>query len=248
MMLSVIIPTYNEEANILSSLTKAMNFLKGKPYEYEILVSDDGSNDKTLPIVNDFLKSHPEVRLIQNAHTGKAGAVLKGMREARGGYILFTDADFATPIETIDTMVGAFENGADVVIGSRAQGKRENEPLSRKIAGKGFNILTQVILLPGIDDTQAGFKAFTKAATDKILNAMVHYQTNQPVITRPNVTAFDVEMLFIARKFGYKVISIPIAWEYRPSTRVSVIRDSYKLLTDLLSVRLNDLKGKYKVS
>lgn len=246
MKISIVIPTYNEEKNIASSLDKTIDYLRNKDFKYEVIITDDGSNDKTINIVNKYIKKYPFIKLLKNNHTGKAGTVRKGMLYATGDIILFTDADFATPIDTIDSIIPYFKKGADLVIGSRKMGKRMDEPKMRKLAGNIYNFLVRTLLLKDISDTQAGFKAFTRTAVDNIFSRMIRFGDNQKLTNKPKVTGFDLEIIYIAQSLGYKIISIPLNWKYVESKRVNLFRDSYLLFMDLIVIKINSIMGKYK--
>lgn len=243
--LSVIIPSYNEMVNLQKGvLDKVEHFLSRKKFNYEVIVVDDGSDDGSCEFVEQFVKENTMFRLIKNAHTGKAGAVTAGMLSASGDIVLFTDMDQATPIEEIDKFFPYFEQ-YDIVIGSR-NSKRKGAPLSRLIMARGFMFLRTIILgLSGISDTQCGFKTFKKEAAQTLFKRLKHWGE---VSARGSMVGagFDVELLFLAQKIGYKVKEVPVSWLYVETRRVSPIRDSIDGLMSLFQIKINDLKGLYK--
>ncbi len=245
--LSVIIPAYNEEANFQKGLLDAVpKYLEKAKYTYEILIVDDGSSDQTAKLSEDFAKKYKNVRVIKNPHQGKAETVKRGVQEASGEYILFTDFDQATPISEIEKLLPFFPK-FDIVIGSRQLpgAKREKESFHRHLMGLVFNIVVQVIAVRGIWDTQAGFKCFKKEVAKELFGQLKVYGKGKQV-RGALVTAFDVELLFIAKKRGFKIKEVPIIWHAVETTRVSPLKDSARMFRDVVKVRLNDIKGVYK--
>lgn len=244
--LSVIVPAYNEEPNFQKgSLDEVPKYLQKRDYSYEILIVDDGSEDKTAELAEDFAKKYKNVRVVKNPHQGKAETVKTGVAEAQGELILFTDFDQATPISEVEKLLGHFPQ-FDIVIGSRQLpgAKREKEPFHRHLMGLVFNLVVQTIAVRGIWDTQAGFKCFKAEAAKKLFGELKVYGTGKKV-QGALVTAFDVELLFIAKKRGYKIKEVPIIWHHEPTTRVNPLKDSVRMFRDVLKVRLNDIKGVY---
>lgn len=247
--LSVVIPAYNEERRLTSTLAAVLGYLGEKQYSFEIIVSDDGSSDSTVAIVEDFAKSHPELRVLRNEHRGKGYAVRAGIQNAIGEIVLFSDADLSTPIDELDRFLPCFERGDEVVIGSR-QGegaRRIGEPLFRHLMGRVFNYIVGFVTISGIRDTQCGFKAFSARAAGQIFRSTLLYSDDAPVIRGAMVTGFDVEVLFLARKLGYAIREVPVRWKYDADTKVSAMKDSWRNFRDVLKVRLNDLRGRYPV-
>lgn len=246
--LSIVIPAYNEEKRIEKSLEKIYSYLKTQPYSYEIIVSDDGSTDSTREIINRHKEDWPELKLLENKHKGKAPAVISGVKSARGEFILFTDVDLSVSIDEVGKMlVWVEDQGYDLAIASR-EGPgaiRMNEPHLRHFMGRIFNFLVQLIVLPGINDTQCGFKLFTKKSALEIFNVTKLYSDKDGEISGAKVSGFDVEILFIARKLGYKIKEVPVTWVYKDSSKVHNLKDSYYNFMDVLRVRLNDLRGLY---
>ncbi len=245
--LSLIIPAYNEEARLGRSLDEIATYLAEQGYSYEILVSDDGSTDDTLAIANKFASGNEHARILSIEHGGKAAAIRSGMRAARGDVVAFTDADLATPISYMDDFLAAIDAGADVVIGSRegTEATRVGEPHYRHVMGRVFNRLVQTVVLPGIDDTQCGFKAFTRFAATEI-NRRARLYAEQQSISGARVTAFDVEMLVIARELKLTVVEVPVIWTYGQASKVNPISDTWHNFTDIMSVKMNAIRGRYR--
>ena len=245
MYLSVVIPAYNEEENIKKGAPdKVVNYLKKQKYSWEIVFVDDGSSDKTADLLSAFIKKEKRVRLIKNPHQGKAATVITGMLGAKGSVVLFTDMDQATPINQLEKFLPQIDQGFDIVIGTRSG--RKGAPVIRKLMATGFVILRTVFLRLPLKDTQAGFKAFTrKAAQDIFHNLIIFGQSG--LIRQPAVKAgFDLELLYVARKRGYKIKEVPVEWNYQGSQRVSAIRDGIDSIKDILRIRWHAVKGAYK--
>lgn len=246
--LSVVIPAFNEEKNILNTLKRVEGFLNEQEYSYEILVMDDGSTDSTVEVANNFARANKNVKVHSLPHRGKASTVLEGMQKSEGDFVLFSDADLATPIEEVRKLLHYATNEKyDVVIASRegVGAVRKDEPFIRHLMGRVFNIIVQLLLVKGINDTQCGFKLFSQTSAKKIVSKLSLYR-NAKVIKIPKVTAFDVEMLFVAKKLKYKIKSVPVEWQYVETKRVSPLRDSFVNFWDVVKVFINDKKGKYK--
>ncbi|MEK7580948.1 MAG: dolichyl-phosphate beta-glucosyltransferase [Patescibacteria group bacterium] len=245
--LSVIIPAYNEEPNFeKGAIDEVPKYLEKQDYTHEILIVDDGSSDNTAKLALEFAKKNKNVRVIKNPHEGKAETVKRGVQEAKGEYILFTDFDQATPIHEVEKLLAYFPE-YDIVIGSRQLpgAKREKEPFHRHLMGLVFNILVQIIAIRGIWDTQAGFKCF-KSDTAKDLFEKLKVYGKGKKVQGALVTAFDVELLFIAKKHKFKIKEVPIIWHHVSTTRVNPIKDSLRMLRDVIKIRLNDFRGVYK--
>lgn len=245
--LTVILPAYNEEPNFKrGTIDEVPKYLEKQSYTWEILIVDDGSDDDTAKLGEEFAKKNKNVRLIKNPHQGKAETVKTGVAEAKGEFILFTDFDQATPLSEVEKLLPYFPEN-DIVIGSRQLpgAKREKEPIHRHIMGLGFNLLVQMIAIRGIWDTQAGFKCFKGDIAKELFNKLKVYGKSKQV-QGALVTAFDVELLFIAKKRGYKIKEVPIIWHHVATSRVSPVKDSLRMLRDVIKVRVNDFKGIYK--
>lgn len=246
-LLSVVIPAYNEERRLPPTLATVDAYLGMLAYEAEVLVVDDGSSDATATLVEQMARTQPRLRLIRNDHRGKGYAVRTGMLAAQGRYVLFCDADLATPIEAWEQLYALLQDGADVAIATRegVGAKRIGEPWYRHLMGRGFNLLVQILVLRGIQDTQCGFKAFTHDAAQRIFRAVQLYGENAAVVKRPAATAFDVEVLFLARKWGYVIRQLPVVWKHVPQSKVDPLFDTFRQFRDVLQVRINDLLGRY---
>lgn len=248
--LSLIIPAYNEETRLGETLRIAADYLKEQSYSWELLIVDDGSADETLALANTFVAAHPDLplRLIANPHRGKAYAVRTGVMQARGKIVGFTDADLATPIDALADALPHFANGCDVVIGSREGigAVRRDEPTYRHLMGRVFNGLVQVVALPGIQDTQCGFKLLRGPVARELFAATRLYDEKSTAPRGPAVTGFDVEILYLARQRGYRIAEVPVNWQYVAETKVNPLRDTFRNLRDLLMVRVNALLGRYR--
>lgn len=248
--LSLIIPAYNEGRRLGETLRVVTAYLHRQPYSWEVLVVDDGSNDGTRALAETYatVRAGARVRVIANAHRGKAYAVRSGVLAAQGKIVGFTDADLATPIETLDTSIALFAAGADVVIGSREGlgAIRHDEPPYRHLMGRIFNGLVQIVALPGIQDTQCGFKIMRGTVARTLFTATRLYGEDSPAPTGPAVTGFDVELLYLARRRGYRIAEVPVNWQYIAESKVNPLRDTIRNVRDLVMVRVNSLIGRYQ--
>lgn len=229
-------------------LEKVKVFLDKEKFPYEVIVVDDGSTDGSVEFIKKFAAENTEFYLIQNPHMGKGGAVTTGMLKTKGKYVLFTDMDQATPIEEIDKILPYFDEGYDIVIGSRST-TRKGAPFSRKVISYGSIVLRKAFVgLRGISDTQCGFKAFTnKAAKDLFQRMYDIHHGYQKIIGSAVTSGFDVELLYIAQKKGYKIKEVPVRWLYVETRRVSPIHDSIEGVFDLLRIRRNAIRGMYDI-
>jgi dolichyl-phosphate beta-glucosyltransferase len=238
MYLSVIIPAYNEEQRIGNTLHVIQTYLQRQPYSAEVIVVDDGSQDGTASLVRSLDIRTPPICLLQNGRNrGKGFSVRHGFLHASGAYLLFSDADLSTPIEAVETLLAALQESCDIAIGSRAlSGSRVevHQPWHRENMGRLFNLFVQALAVPGIHDTQCGFKCFRREAALAICQ---HMTTER--------FGFDVEMLYLARRWGYRVREVPVVWRNSPQSRVRVWRDSMSMLNELLRIRWNSVCGRY---
>ncbi len=238
MELSVIIPAYNEEGRLGQSLTKIASYLDAKKINYEIIVVDDGSQDNTANLVNEF--GNNRIKLLRNSQNmGKGFSVKRGMLAAKKNYVLFSDADLSTPIEELEKFI-PFLDGYDILIGSRNlkdSDIRIRQPFLRSKLGRIFPILVKLLLVGGIKDTQCGFKLFRKKAII-------------PIFSRQTLNnfGFDVEILFIAKKLGFKIKEIPIIWVNSSGSKVRLLRDPLKMFWDIIRIRQNNKAGAYENS
>jgi glycosyltransferase involved in cell wall biosynthesis len=246
--LSVVIPAYNETANIRAGSLKTVSaYLSKQTYPYEVIVVDDGSEDDTAALAEAFAGEHPNFRVVRNPHRGKAYTVATGLQAGKGEIVLFSDMDQATPIREAEKLLPFFQQGFDVVIGSRGSYRR-NAPWWRKAMSRSQVVLRNVILgFRDITDTQCGFKAFRGSAVNNILDQLfVFSQKSVTSVQGATVTAgFDVEMLFVAQRLGYRIKEVPVEWDYRHSRRVNLLKDSMRGVQELLRIRGADLKGAY---
>jgi len=247
--LSVIIPSYNEQQNFERGvLEEVINYLQQQTYSWEIILTDDGSTDGTGENLDKFAGQHSNVKVLHNPHAGKGPTVQSGMLAAVGEWCLFTDFDQSTPMSELAKLWPFIQQNYQVVIGSReiTGAKRDKEPWYRHLMGKGFNLMVQILAVPGIYDTQCGFKLFSQSAAQQLFSKLIIYGRHQE--RRDAFTgAFDVEALYLANKFGFKVKEVPIFWKHHHTDRVSPIKDSIRMLIDIIKIRLTDLSGKYQV-
>ncbi len=246
--LTVVVPAYNEARRLPGNLAQIRAFLEQQSYTFEIIVVDDGSTDDTVGQICEMVAGDPRVRVIENPHFGKGYTVRTGMLAATGDIVLFTDADLSVPIEDIDKLLPYFEAGYDVVFGSREGGGEEQrigEPFYRHLMGRVFNSFVRSLAVPGVQDTQCGFKALRREVAQDIFPRLLIHDGSQGPIDHPMVTAFDVEMLFLARKAGYKLKEVPVIWYYRNESKVKALPDSWRNLKDVLRVRWNNFRGRY---
>lgn len=238
MEISIVIPAYNEEARIGATISSILTYMVLKQHTFEIIVVDDGSTDQTPFLVNDFHDGR--IRLISiGANRGKGFAVWKGLCKARFEVALFTDADLSTPIQELENLIPHL-NHYDLIIGSRnlpTSVITKPQPFLRSRLGKSFPILAKLIAIPGIYDSQCGFKLFNR----KAMAVITRYQTI-------NDFGFDVEMLYLCQKAGLGIKEIGVHWGNAEGSKVRVIRDSIRMFFDLFRVRFNDIFGKYPVS
>jgi dolichyl-phosphate beta-glucosyltransferase len=241
--ISVVIPAFNEEKRLPASLVSVYDYLRDSGKTFEILIVDDGSTDSTATAVNDcasnFSSSNQQIRLLRHApNRGKGYAVRSGILNAQGASILINDADGSSPIAELKRLEEALNNGADIAIGSRAKPSTDTyvESLSyRKFAGNTFNFIVQSLLLPGIYDTQCGFKLYRRDAARNIFS-----------VARLNGYGFDVESLYIAKILGYSVEEVPINWHHVDGSKVSVLTDSPFMLFEVLGIVFGAYLGKYR--
>ena len=244
--LSIVIPAYNEMSNFKAgALDELWKALKDQKFSWETILVDDGSTDGSVKEFKKYAEDKESFYLIENEHMGKAGTVAAGVEKAEGKYILFTDFDQATPFTEFEKLQPYLKKGYQVVIGSRevAGAKREKEPFYRHLMGRVFNFGIRLLTVRGISDTQCGFKAFEAKIAKKLFKNLRVYKPAK--IGSAFTGAFDVELLFLARKFSYKIAEVPIYWKHMETDRVSPIKDSVLMALDVLKIRLYDLLGFY---
>lgn len=235
--LSIVIPSFNEELRLPATLERIAGYLSTLGGETEILVVDDGSKDRTAEVADSFRKTLPTLRVISNGvNRGKGFSVRRGMLEARGRVVLFTDADLSAPIEEAPKLIEALQN-YDVAIGSRALDRgliTVHETRFREFAGIVFNRIVRVILRLPFVDTQCGFKAFRRERCQILFE--------QQRIER---FGFDPELLYLARHHGLRTVEIPVRWGHSPATKVNMLRDSIQMFVDVFTIRWNAILGRY---
>jgi glycosyltransferase involved in cell wall biosynthesis len=236
--LSVVIPAYNESARIEATLDRVMSCIEEQGWDAEVLVVDDGSRDATAAIVQHWMGLFPRLHLVKNpGNRGKGYSVRNGLLQAAGDIVMFTDADLSAPMEEASRLMAAIEAGADVAIGSRwLERDRQtiHQPLYRQIFGRCFNAITRGVMGLPFKDTQCGFKAFRRPAAQVIFR-----------LQRIERWGFDPEILFIARKLGYKIKEVPVTWGHDERSRMSYLKDGLKMLEEMAVIRYNSVAGRY---
>ena len=229
-LLSIIIPAYNEQNRLPTTILETISWCEENIKTYEIIIVDDGSTDETLALARLFADTISNIYVLACPHLGKGAAVRMGMLNASGEYVLFMDADGATPLDEISKLINAIQDGTDVVLGSRVvQDPRETEVITskhRKFIGRIFVAIVNVFALSGISDTQCGFKMFR----DEVVHDLFFQQ-------KINGFAFDVEILYLAKKRGLRIKEIPVNWINKEGSKVNLITDSFKMLCDILRIR-----------
>jgi glycosyltransferase involved in cell wall biosynthesis len=237
-MYSIILPAFNEGSRIGPGLEKALAYVRQQGWVVEIIVVNDGSRDDTADVVRGFMAQAPELRLVENpGNHGKGYSVRNGMLHARGQVLLFSDADFSSPVEEASKLIAALDAGADVAFGSRwllAETQTKRQSLLRQFVGRAYNLLMRLTLGLPYKDTQCGFKAFTRQAAEVIF-------------TRQQIEGwgFDPEILYIARKFKLKLTEVPVEWANDDRSKVNPLVDGVKMFFELLRIRWNGLTGRY---
>jgi glycosyltransferase involved in cell wall biosynthesis len=226
--LSIVIPAYNEERRLEASLDTLRGYLGRQPWDWDVLVVDDGSLDRTAAIVEQVARGEPRIALRREPHRGKGGAVRAGLLVVHGAFRFLCDADLSMPVENLARFLPPQTGKYDVAIGMRegVQAIRVGEPSYRHVIGRLFNRFVQSLALPGIEDSQCGFKMFSAAAAEAIFRR-----------TTVDGWAFDVEALVIARSLGLSIVEIPIEWHYRADSRVSPVRDGMAMFAEVVKIR-----------
>jgi len=238
LLYSIILPAFNESARIGPGLEKALSYVRQQGWQVEIVVVNDGSSDDTAAIVKSYMAQAPEIRLLENpGNHGKGYSVRNGMLNARGDILLFSDADFSSPIYESDKLIRALEQGADVAFGSRwllAETQTKRQSLLRQFVGRAYNLILRLTLGLPYKDTQCGFKAFTRKAAEVIF-------------TRQQIEGwgFDPEILFIARKFGLSMTEVAVEWANDDRSKINPIVDGVKMFWELLTIRYYAIIGQY---
>jgi dolichyl-phosphate beta-glucosyltransferase len=269
--LTIVIPAYNEAKRMPGTLQTVTAYLAKQEYTSEVLVVDDGSTDDTCSIVESFIERYRKdgaradmgqpadqgvpddrlrIRLIKNTHRGKGYTVRTGMLNGEGKYVLFTDADLATPISEVGKMIGSLEAGTDIAIGTREGigASRQDEPFLRHLMGRVFNLLVRLISGLQFQDTQCGFKGFRREVASDLFGRVQLYGADAKQIKGGAVTGFDVEVLYLALQSGYRIDEIPVRWQYGAESKVNPIVDSVRMFKDVLTVRWMAMRGIYEAN
>jgi len=245
--LSIILSNYNEHANLKRGVLDEMNsFLSTVRFDWEVIINDDGSTDGGDVIIKNFVKTHSNFRLIRGQHGGKAAGIWNGIQIAKGDIILYTDMDQSTPLSEVTKLLPWFDKDYDVVFGSRGK-MRKNFPLTRQIASWAFRSIRGALLLHDVIDTQCGFKAIKLSAAKRIF-PILSVLTKKVASKGWTVSAFDVELLFLAEKFGYKLKEVDVTWKDEDtsnSKQRGFVFESIDMLMQIIQVKKNDIQGKY---
>lgn len=234
--LSIVIPAHNEELRLPRSLRQVFAFLKKQPYSAEVIVVENASSDRTLQLARDFALHQPNLTVLHEDKAGKGNAVRRGVLEARGEYRFICDADLSMPIDELEKFLPPALTGFDVVIASReAPGAvRYNEPPYRHWGGRAINLVIRLLILPGLNDTQCGFKCFRAEAAEKIFSQQTL-----------GGWSFDIEILYLARRKRMTITELPVHWYFDAGSKVSAVRDALYMIGDIFRIYSNALRGKY---
>ena len=252
--LSIVIPCYNEEKNLERGVLQEVHeYLVTQDYAWEVIVANDESTDRSRPLIERFIEDRPRFSLVDIPHGGKPAAVWAGIREARGKIVLFTDMDQSTPLEEVEKLLPWYDHGCDVVIGSRGT-QREGFSIVRRLGSAVFRTLRRLFLLRDISDTQCGFKSCKRKAAVRVFPQLQFFkQKDRP--TGWKVSAYDVELLHLFEKAGYRLKEVEVAWLNRDESITKdetgalarYLRESVEMTREVLRVRVNELKGLYDV-
>ena len=248
--LSVIIPCYNEKENLNRGVLREVNdYMKKQKYSWEVIVSDDGSTDGSIEIVESQIKGWNNFRQLKNPHGGKPSTLMYGIKNAKGKYVLFTDMDQSTPINQLNKLLPHASKDYGAIIGSRGM-NRKSFPWYRRLGAVVFMTFRKALLLAEIDDTQCGFKLFEAKMVSKAFPQIEHFR-NKEEVRGWKVTSFDVELLHIIKKMGFKIKEVRVVWNDddestgKGNARSKYIKESKEMFTQILRVKINDLKGMY---
>lgn len=234
--LSIIIPAHNEANRLPRTLEQIFKYLKAQNYSSEVVVVENGSSDNTLELATQFIKDHSNLVIVQEHQKGKGNAVRRGMLVARGEYRFICDADLSMPIEDLAKFLPPALADFDIAIGSReAPGAiRYNEPPYRHIGGRAINLAIRFFILPGLQDTQCGFKCFRAETTQMLFEQQTQMGWS-----------FDIELLYLARRKKLRIREIPIHWYFDAGSKVNAIRDALRMISDIFRIHLNAIRGIY---
>ena len=244
--LSIILPSFNESKNIKRGvLEEVYQFLQNYEKPWELILTDDGSQDDTVLTLQKFAAKDERIKVLTNQHKGKGPTVKAGMLKAEGSWRLFSDFDQSTPLREVRKLL-KYAGQYEVIFGSREilGAKREKEPFYRHLMGRGFNLIVQLLAVPGTQDSQCGFKLFSEKATNKLFNNLYVYsgeKKRQDAFTG----AFDVELLYLAKKYGFSLKEVPILWKHFQTNRVNPLKDSFLMFADILRIKIADWTNKY---
>lgn len=241
MRYSIVIPAYNESQRIVPTLNHVLSYVAEQGWDAELIIVNDGSRDDTARIVQGYVAHNSIVRLIENpGNRGKGYSVRNGMLNARGEILLFSDADLSSPIEEAPKLFAALEGGADVAIGSRwlrSELQTQRQPLHRQLFGRIFNLALRMFLGLSYKDTQCGFKAFTSEAAQAIFP-----------LQRIERWGFDPEIIFLAKKQGFRVIEVAVKWAHDNQGQINPLRDGLRMFGEVLNIRWNFITGRYAMT
>lgn len=236
---SIIIPAFNESARVGATLERVLAYVDERRWDAEVIAVNDGSRDNTGEIIRGYAGKNPRLQLLENpGNRGKGYSVRNGMLHAHGEILLFSDADLSSPIEEADKLFAAIAGGADMAIGSRwlrSDLQTQRQPLYRQLFGRIFNLMLRITLGLNFKDTQCGFKAFTRRAAKAVFP-----------LQRTERWGFDPELLYLAKRFGFKVVEVPVIWAHSEGTRISPLRDGTRMFAEMLGIRWNAMSGKYR--
>ncbi|MBI5943705.1 MAG: glycosyltransferase family 2 protein [Chloroflexi bacterium] len=237
--LSIVIPAHNEENRLPRTLGQIFTFLKTQPYSSEVIIVENGSSDRTLELARQFATQHPDLIVIHEEERGKGNAVRRGMLDAHGEFRFICDADLSMPIEELHKFLPPALEDFDIAIGSReAPGAiRFNEPPYRHWGGRAINLAIRLLILPGLNDTQCGFKCFRAEATESLFRQQTLMGWS-----------FDIELLYLARRKKLRIKEIPIQWYFDADSKVSAVRDALRMIGDIFRIHINSLRGRYDLN
>lgn len=237
--LSIIIPAHNEENRLPRTLGQIFGFLNDQPYSAEVLIVENGSTDQTLNLAREFTAQYPNLTVIHEDQRGKGNAVRRGMLTAKGEHRFICDADLSMPIEELPKFIPPALHDFDIAIASReaAGSIRYNEPAYRHWGGRAINLVVRSLILPGLNDTQCGFKCFRAEAAEKLFS-------QQTILG----WSFDIEILYLARKKKLRIREIPIQWYFDADSKVNAVRDALRMIGDIFRIHINTLRGRYDLT
>ena len=236
LFLSIVIPAHNEELRLPRALRQVFSFLEKQTYSAEVIVAENGSSDRTLELAQKFASRHSNLVVIHEEHAGKGNAVRRGVLEARGEYRFICDADLSMPITELEKFLPPALNDFDIAIASReALGAvRYNEPPYRHWGGRAINLVIRSLILPGLNDTQCGFKCFRADVAEKIFSQQTL-----------GGWSFDIEVLYLARKKRMVIKEVPVHWYFDADSKVNAVRDALRMIGDIFRIHINALRGRY---